>query len=821
MIEMIGNFDLGREKPSDAQWTAARTVVAAIQRAFGLPPQAVRFHNEMTDQKTCPGTFFDKQAVVAEIEARQQELGSAPRAADGPLADGQRMVHRLLQEQQVRSRSRTSTRDDRPLGEEIAECTRLTAASADLTRSADAAPAERGAGGAETITPDMFRTLRGHLIHLRNGRFVEDGPFATTHSDVEEMVEGIKTWAKHLSGDATPRILIWAHGGLASAEHSMAYSWRMHRWWMNSNIYPIYFIWETGVLETVMQMIEQRFGPAERGFFGELDDRLVEALVRAIGQPFWEHMKDSAENAADARKDRGAFALSKLLEGLNKAKIPAKPEIHAAGHSAGAIFHSYFLREMGERGVPVESLSLLAPACTVDLFNANIVPLVRSEAIRRFRMFALDRGHELADPTVPVYDKSLLYLVSRGFERARNESILGLEESVRRDRDLLAFFGIGGGKASGEVVWCPTPQGTPDGARSTATVHGAFDDDRETLLSLRASILGDADPGEADPPPAPPTGRGTGRLFRPFSEVFPYMPQPKSATSAPGGTMAPQAPEIVRPGPGGRLLALSIGIDDYQGHSDLAGCVADSKLWTEVLRRLGFDVSVLRDRDATRAGMESAIAELIGRARPGDALVLHYSGHGTRLPDFDGDEADGDAQDEALVPHDGPSHGEYFIDDDIRRILAGLHPAVDFTFFADCCHSGTVSRFSFGTQQPRNLKIRYLKTDDEMIARYQEARRRMGAARSAPEGGEEQMGHVLFAACKDSQTAKESDGYGWFSKTATDLLQAPGGLGSNRAFLERVEHEFVRRGHSGFDQTPQLEGRIAHKDRAMFGGLVR
>ena len=68
----------------------------------------------------------------------------------------------------------------------------------------------------------------------------------------------------------------------------------------------------------------------------------------------------------------------------------------------------------------------------------------------------------------------------------------------------------------------------------------------------------------------------------------------------------------------------------------------------------------------------------------------------------------------------------------------------------------------------------------EMIARYREARRRMGGARSAPEGGEEQMGHVLFAACKDSQTAKESDGYGWFSKTATDLLQAPGGLGSNR-----------------------------------------
>ena len=52
----------------------------------------------------------------------------------------------------------------------------------------------------------------------------------------------------------------------------------------------------------------------------------------------------------------------------------------------------------------------------------------------------------------------------------------------------------------------------------------------------------------------------------------------------------------------------------------------------------------------TRANILRGIDWLVKGARPGDALFMHFSGHGTQQPDADGTEADG--LDEALVPSD-------------------------------------------------------------------------------------------------------------------------------------------------------------------------
>jgi hypothetical protein len=86
-----------------------------------------------------------------------------------------------------------------------------------------------------------------------------------------------------------------------------------------------------------------------------------------------------------------------------------------------------------------------------------------------------------------------------------------------------------------------------------------------------------------------------------------------------------------------RKLALLVGINSYH-QSPLAGCVNDIELQQQLLiHRFGFnpkDIYVLRDQEATREGILTAFEEhLIKQAKPGDIVVYHYSGHGSRIFD--------------------------------------------------------------------------------------------------------------------------------------------------------------------------------------------
>ncbi len=82
MIETIGNFDEGEEELEDVQLHAVLTVVASVQLACGLEADALRFHNEMTDTKSCPGTGVVKSDVlqkVAGMRGVQQDGGGVCR----------------------------------------------------------------------------------------------------------------------------------------------------------------------------------------------------------------------------------------------------------------------------------------------------------------------------------------------------------------------------------------------------------------------------------------------------------------------------------------------------------------------------------------------------------------------------------------------------------------------------------------------------------------------------------------------------------------------------------------------------------------------
>ena len=87
------------------------------------------------------------------------------------------------------------------------------------------------------------------------------------------------------------------------------------------------------------------------------------------------------------------------------------------------------------------------------------------------------------------------------------------------------------------------------------------------------------------------------------------------------------------------LKAICIGINDYPGtQNDLHGCVNDANDWARELGRRGFEVSTLIDRKATGTEIRKSIESLVKGARSGDTLVVQFSGHGSFVPDEDGDD---------------------------------------------------------------------------------------------------------------------------------------------------------------------------------------
>ncbi len=139
-------------------------------------------------------------------------------------------------------------------------------------------------------------------------------------------------------------------------------------------------------------------------------------------------------------------------------------------------------------------------------------------------------------------------------------------------------------------------------------------------------------------------------------------------------------------------LALCIGINNYPGtDSDLEGCVNDATDWAAALAKRGYSVANLLDRKATGKTMRSEIRDLVTSAKSGDRVVVQYSGHGSFVPDDDGDEPDG--TDECLCPYDVYTKGE-ITDDELFDLFSLRKAGVRLLMISDSCHSGSVARFA-------------------------------------------------------------------------------------------------------------------------------
>lgn len=625
------------------------------------------------------------------------------------------------------------------------------------------------------LTPDQVTALRPHVVDLRDGKLATEaggeGEFFTTDADVEAIFETHLPQYVSEHRDGPVPLVLYAHGGVTAEANGLRIAHRQIRWWLDNGAYPLHFVWETGLVDAVTDALAGVLAPSARGLLGDFRDRVLETFARlAQGKRLWDAMKDDAVTASAS--GGGARRVAELL-GTYVTDHPGAITVHAVGHSAGSIFHAHLLPNLLHAGVErVDTISLLAPAARTDLFEQKVLPQLDSGKVGHLTMYSMTQQAELDDTCGGVYGKSLLYLVSRSFEPEIGAPILGLQESVR-DNDRLARLFLDG-TASTDAVWSPVTAGPHDS--STSLTHGGFDEDAPTMNSVARRILARDNIVE-------------------FPEVRARASAPEVLRTAP--VAVPRWPSA------SPRKALCIGIDRYPDVPDrLGGCVADACEWADALHRVGFDVESLHDDRADRTSILRVMVELVSGASPGDVLVVQYSGHGTHVPDLNGDESgagdSADKQDEALCPVDFRG-GELLIDDDLGQVWDLLPVGVGLTLVFDSCHSGSANRGlnSAELEQIRedtDSLPRYRVLDDETVRKYREIR---GSSVPAETRTDREL---LFSACSAVEVAYETAGHGDFTRKAAPLVATAAGFVTNAEFLARVRDGFNPRQH------PEIHG---------------
>ncbi|GAB6038816.1 hypothetical protein JCM15519_33750 [Fundidesulfovibrio butyratiphilus] len=273
--------------------------------------------------------------------------------------------------------------------------------------------------------------------------------------------------------------------------------------------------------------------------------------------------------------------------------------------------------------------------------------------------------------------------------------------------------------------------------------------------------------------------------------------------------------------------ALLIGINSYSAsgnNKDLEGALNDVALMRDILTSPSFgfkaeDVAVLENEQATHSRVVAAIKALTTTASPGDLVYIHYSGHGSRACDLNGDESSRSGLDSTLVTSGSRADSKPpsskvqcnpaqlseislpatynldtydLLDDELDGLLDSLAAKCgQLVFVSDSCHSGTVTRGAGALQtrgtaldaRPHPLGLLpYHKPQHDWLA--------IGAARDEEPAME----------FEDAATAKKQGAFTWF--WAKSLRDA----GPSETWFNVFKRAAAMLSNAGYGQQPQFEG---------------
>lgn len=246
-----------------------------------------------------------------------------------------------------------------------------------------------------------------------------------------------------------------------------------------------------------------------------------------------------------------------------------------------------------------------------------------------------------------------------------------------------------------------------------------------------------------------------------------------------------------------RKLALCVGINAYPDPSArLAGCVNDALDWADLLRTHGYEVTLLLDQGATKANILTELQRMVAAAGWADRIVFTFSGHGSWIPDDDGDEVDG--RDEVLCAHDY-ADGGLISDDELQAVAGGTRFGTGLLVLADSCHSGSVNRVMAGARDTRFLaphRFTYLTESEAIDAERDVAVKQLRTA-------------SLISGCADAEYSYDAwfgmRANGAFTRAAIDTYQPGMSLAAWHKAIRRILPS------GSYRQSPQLSATAYRK----------
>lgn len=155
-----------------------------------------------------------------------------------------------------------------------------------------------------------------------------------------------------------------------------------------------------------------------------------------------------------------------------------------------------------------------------------------------------------------------------------------------------------------------------------------------------------------------------------------------------------------------RALIICVGEQEDKSWEDI-NAENDLRYVIDVLDYYRYgDVVTLEGKQATKSNIVAAFRSLSSRCRQDDIVYVHFSGHGQRMTDVDGDEVvrrAKDKYDESWIPYDAyleygsnDKGDRHLSDDEIAVLLRDVKKKIgvngEILVVVDACHSGGSTR---------------------------------------------------------------------------------------------------------------------------------
>ena len=236
----------------------------------------------------------------------------------------------------------------------------------------------------------------------------------------------------------------------------------------------------------------------------------------------------------------------------------------------------------------------------------------------------------------------------------------------------------------------------------------------------------------------------------------------------------------------GISLHLGLNLVDpkhYDGwDGKLLACENDARDMTKLAKAAGFKTQTILTAKALAEPVINAITKAADQLKTGDIFLFTYAGHGSQVPDRNGDEPD--KQDETYVLYD-----RQLVDDELYALWSRFAPGVRILVLPDCCHSGTNVRFALYRSANVNTGFRVMPADVKART-YAKHRSLYDGIQKNYRAGEKiavNASVLLISGCQDNQLSADGKKNGLFTETLMKVWQSGAFRGTYKSFHRAIQ----------------------------------